>query len=46
MRGMQAKVEVYKLMIKGIKQQPQPAFDFDLSKMVLLCCRHVYVFYY
>ena len=29
------KVEVYRLMIKGIKQQPQPAFDFDLSKMVL-----------
>jgi len=29
------KVEVYQLMIKGIKQQPQPAFDFDLSKMVL-----------
>jgi hypothetical protein len=30
-----AKVEVYQLMIKGIKQHPQPAFDFDLSKMVL-----------
>jgi hypothetical protein len=30
-----AKVEVYQLMIKGIKQQPQPAFAFDLSKMVL-----------
>jgi len=30
-----AKVEVYQLMIKGIKQQPQPSFDFDLSKMVL-----------
>jgi hypothetical protein len=30
-----AKVEVYQMMIKGIKQQPQPAFDFDLSKMVL-----------
>ena len=30
-----AKVEVYQLMIKEIKQQPQPAFDFDLSKMVL-----------
>ena len=29
------KVEVYQLMIKGIKQQLQPAFDFDLSKMVL-----------
>ena len=30
-----AKVEVYQLMIKGIKQQPQPTFDFDLSKIVL-----------
>ena len=30
-----AKVEVYQLMIKEIKQQPQPAFDFDLSKIVL-----------
>ena len=30
-----AKVEVYQLMIKGIKQQSQPAFDFDLSKIVL-----------
>jgi len=29
------KVEVYQLMIKGIKQQLQPAFDFDLTKMVL-----------
>lgn len=29
------KVEVYQLMIKAIKQQPQPTFDFDLSKMVL-----------
>lgn len=29
------KVEVYQLLITGIKQQPQPAFDFDLSKMVL-----------
>ena len=29
------KVEVYQVLIKGIKQQPQPAFDFDLSKMVL-----------
>ena len=29
------KVEVYQLMIKEIKQQPQPAFDFDLVKMVL-----------
>ena len=30
-----AKVEVYQLMIKEIKKQPQPAFDFDLSRMVL-----------
>jgi hypothetical protein len=30
-----AKVEVYKLMIEGIKQQPQPAFEFDLAKMVM-----------
>jgi len=30
-----AKVEVYQLMIKGIKQQPQPAFDFNLSELVV-----------
>ncbi|HEV8273702.1 MAG TPA: hypothetical protein VGQ04_20460 [Chitinophagaceae bacterium] len=30
-----SKVEVYQLLITEIKQQPQPAFDFDLSKMVL-----------
>jgi len=30
-----SKVEVYQLLITGIKQQPQPAFDFDLSKIVL-----------
>jgi hypothetical protein len=30
-----AKAEVYQLMITGIKQQPQPAFDFDLSAAVL-----------
>ena len=29
------KVEMYQLMITGIKQQPQPAFDFNLSEMVL-----------
>jgi len=29
------KIEVYQLLITGIKQQSQPAFDFDLSKMVL-----------
>src|SRR6187402_2229048 len=28
-----SKVEVYQLLITGIK--PQPAFDFDLSKIVL-----------
>lgn len=30
-----SKVEVYQLLITGIKQQPQSTFDFDLSKMVL-----------
>ena len=30
-----SKAEVYQLLITGIKQQPQPAFDFDLSKIVL-----------
>jgi len=30
-----SKVEVYQLLISGIKQQSQPAFDFDLSKMIL-----------
>ena len=30
-----SKVEVYQLLITEIKQQPQPAFNFDLSKMVL-----------
>ena len=30
-----SKVEVYQLLITEIKQQPQPVFDFDLSKMVL-----------
>jgi hypothetical protein len=30
-----SKVEGYQLLITGIKQQPQAAFDFDLSKMVL-----------
>jgi len=29
------KVEVYQLLITGIKQQQQPVFDFDLSQMVL-----------
>ena len=30
-----SKVEVYQLLITGIKQQPQPAFDFDLAASVL-----------
>ena len=30
-----ARVRIYQLMIAGIKQQPQPAFDFDLSTAVL-----------
>lgn len=29
------KAEVYQLLITGIKQQPQHAFDFDLSKLVI-----------
>jgi len=30
-----AKVEVYRLLITGISQQPEPAFDFDVSAAVL-----------
>ena len=30
-----SKVEVYQLLITGIKQQPQPAFDFNLSELVV-----------
>jgi len=30
-----ARVEAYQLLIKGIKQQPQPYFDFNLSEPVL-----------
>ena len=30
-----SKVEVYQLLITGIKQQPQPAFDFDLPELVV-----------
>jgi hypothetical protein len=30
-----SKVEVYQLLITGIRQQPQPAFDFDLSDLVV-----------
>ena len=29
------KVEVYQAMITGVKQQQQPAFDFDLASFVL-----------
>lgn len=31
----EAKVEAYHLLLKGISQQAQPAFDFDLSAAVL-----------
>ena len=30
-----SKVEVYQLLITGIKQQPQPAFNFNLSELVV-----------
>ena len=30
-----AKVEVYQSLITGIKQQPVPAFSFDLSELVI-----------
>ena len=30
-----SKVEVYQLLITGIKQLPQPAFDFNLSELVV-----------
>jgi hypothetical protein len=30
-----ARLETYQLLIKGIKQQPQYSFDFDLSESVL-----------
>lgn len=29
------KAEIYQSLITGIKQQPQPAFDFDLSELVV-----------
>ena len=29
------KAEIYQSLVTGIKQQPQPTFSFDLSKMVL-----------
>lgn len=30
-----AKVDIYLVLINGIRQQPQPAFDFDLAATVL-----------
>jgi hypothetical protein len=33
--GCRTKAAIYQLMITGIKEKPQPAFDFDLSKRVL-----------
>ena len=33
--GCKTKVEIYQMLITGIKQQPQPVFDFDLSASVL-----------
>ena len=30
-----SKVEVYQLLITGIRQQPQPAFSFNLSELVV-----------
>ena len=30
-----SKVEVYQLLITGIKQQPQPAFNFNLSELIV-----------
>jgi hypothetical protein len=29
------KAEIYQSVVTGIKQQPQPAFNFDLSKLVV-----------
>lgn len=29
------KAEIYQSLVKGIKEQPQPAFNFDLSKLVV-----------
>lgn len=34
-QACKSKVEVYRALITGIKQQPEPVFDFDLSAMVL-----------
>lgn len=31
----QARVEAYQLLFTGIKQQPEPSFNFDLSALVL-----------
>jgi hypothetical protein len=30
-----AKVEIYQLIFKGLGQQPQPSFDFNISELVL-----------
>lgn len=30
-----SKVEVYQLLVTGIRQQPQPAFNFNLSELVV-----------
>ena len=30
-----ARVETYRMLITVIKEQPEPAFDFDLSELVL-----------
>jgi type IV secretory pathway VirB6-like protein len=30
-----SKVEIYQLLIVGVKQQPQPAFNFNLSELVV-----------
>ena len=30
-----SKIEVYQLLITGIRQQPQPAFNFNLSELVV-----------
>jgi hypothetical protein len=30
-----SKAEIYRALVTGIKQQPQPAFNFDVSKLVV-----------
>jgi hypothetical protein len=34
-RNCRAKAETYKLLFSEIKRQPKPAFDFDLTELVL-----------